>query len=83
MAHETASLTQDSKLMARILNSNFISIFTVDNIETIPEGPIPLRGITLLKISTISDQNVKTNLDKLDMNKSKGPENLSLCLPKE
>lgn len=69
--------------MARILSSNFASIFTVEDFETIPEDPDPPRGITPLEIDSIRDQEVKKYLDKLDTNKSTGPDNLSPLLIKE
>ncbi len=73
-------LNQDSKHMARILNNNFVSVFTV---ETIPEGPEPPRGITPLEVDSICDQEVKKYLDNLDTNKSTGHDNLSPRLLKE
>ncbi len=66
---ETGSLTQDSKHMAKILNSNFASVFTTEDKETIPEGPAPPRGITPLEIDAISAQDVIKYLDKLDTKK--------------
>ena len=83
LTDETGSVTQDSKQMARILNSNFASVFTVENIETMPENPDPPRGITPLKIDSICDQEVKKYLDKLDTNKSPGPDIMSPRLLKE
>ncbi len=69
--------------MANILNSNFASVFTTEDKETIPEGPALPRGITPLEIDAISAQDVKKYLDKLDINKSMGPESLSPRLLKE
>ncbi len=80
---ETESLTQDSKHLAKLLNSNFALVFTTEHKETIPEGPAPPRGITPLEIDAISAQDVKKYLDKLDTNKSMGPDSLSPRLLKE
>ncbi len=63
--------------MARILNSNFASVLTTEDKETIPEGPAPPSGITPLEIHAISAQDVRKYLDKLDMNKPMGPDSLS------
>ncbi len=61
---ETGSLTQDRKHMAKILNSNFASVFTTDNKETIPEDPAQPRGkITPLEIDAIFTQDVIKYLD--------------------
>lgn len=38
LAYETGSETQDSKPVIRIHGSNFASVFTVEDIEIIPEG---------------------------------------------
>lgn len=59
LTDETGSLTQDSKHMASILNSNFAYVFTVENVENICEGPNPQREITPLEIDTICDHEVK------------------------
>ncbi len=74
---ETGSLTQDSKHMAKILNSNFASVFTIEDKENIPECPDPPRGITPLESDALSTQDMKKYLDKLDTNKSTDPDNLS------
>ncbi len=69
--------------MAKILNSNFASVFTIEEKENIPECPAPPRGITPLEIDAISAEDVKKYFDKLDMNKSTGHNNLSPRLLKE
>ncbi len=73
------SLTQDSKHMAKILNRNIASVFITEDKETIPEWPAPPGGITPQEIDAISaiKKNNKKNSDKLDTNKSVGPDSLS------
>ncbi len=83
LTDEAGSITQDSKHMAKILNSNVASVFTTEDKETILEGPAPARGITPLEIYAISAEDVKKYLDKLDTNKSMGPDSLSPRLLKE
>ncbi len=83
MTDETGSLTQDSKHMAKILNSNFASVCTTEDKEIIPEGTSQPRGITPLEIDAVSAQDVKKYLDKLDTKKSMGPDSFSPRLLKE
>ncbi len=83
MTDETGTLTQNSKHMAKILNSNFASVFTTEDKETIPEGLAPPRRATPLETDAISAQDVKKYLVKLDTNKSMGPDSLSPRLLKE
>ncbi len=40
LTDETGSVTQNRKQMAIILKSNLASVFTVENIKTIPEGMV-------------------------------------------
>ncbi len=39
IANESGVLTQDRGQMAEILNTNFVSVFTIENLETVPESP--------------------------------------------
>ncbi len=75
-------LARDSKHTAEILNNNFASVFTTKNKENISECPAPLRGIMPLEIEATSADDVKKYLDKLNTNKSMGPDSLSLQLLK-
>ncbi len=52
-------LTQDSRQMVEILNKNFASVFTVENTQSVPEGPAPPMGIMPLEIGTIDERVVK------------------------
>ncbi len=83
LTDETGSLTQDSKHMSKILNSNFASVFTTEDKETIPEAPVPPSWITPLEIDVISPHDLKKYFDKLDTNKSMGPDSLSPRLLRE
>lgn len=76
LADDTRSLTQDCKHVARILNSNLASVFTDEDIKTIPVGQNPLNWITLLESDKICDQEVKNYLHKLDPNKATVPANM-------
>ncbi len=49
----------------------------------IPETPTPPRNFEPLEIGTIQEQEVQQLLDKLDANKSTGPDNISARLLKE
>lgn len=75
--------TQYSKHMARILNANFTSIFTAENMENIPKNSSPPREIKLLKIGGIRKPEVKRYLGKLETNKSTRPDDLPPRLLKE
>ncbi len=76
-------LTQDSKHMVEILNKSFPSVFTVENPRSISECQTPPRGITPLEIGPINERDVQKYLDKLEKNKSTGPDALSPRLLKE
>ncbi len=68
-------LTQDSGQMAKILNTNFASVFTLENREYVPVSPAPPIEITPLEIDNITEQEVQKYLDKLQFNKLTGPDN--------
>ncbi len=76
-------ITNDSKHMVEILNKSFASVFTVENTRSILECPAPPRKITPLEISPINERDVQKYLDKLETNKSTGPDALSPRLLKE
>ncbi len=65
IANESGVLTQDSRQMAEILNTNFASIFTIENRETVPESPAPPIEITPLEIDNITEEEGQKYLDKL------------------
>ncbi len=48
LADESGKLTQDSRHMARILNKNFSSVFTIENMESVPVAHASPSGITPL-----------------------------------
>ncbi len=80
LTNENGVLTQNSKHMASILNKNFASVFTVENtatVPTVPRSPTFARRIEPLEIGTIQEQEVQKYLNKLDINKSTGPDNLT------
>ncbi len=83
LADEIGELTQDNRHMARILNKNFSSVFTIENTESVPVGNAPPSGITPLEINTISKHEVQKYLDSLDINMSTGHDSLSPRLLKE
>ncbi len=41
LVNEDGVLTQDSRQMAEILNTNFASVFTIENLDTVPERSAP------------------------------------------
>ncbi len=55
-------LTQDSRQMVEILNKNFASLFTVENTQSVPEGPAPPMGITSLQIGSKSSSHSLTSI---------------------
>ncbi len=86
LTDENGVLTKDSKQMTGILNKNFASVFTIENtatVPTVPMSPTLAREIDPLEIGTIKEQEVQKYLDKLDINKSTGPDNLTPRLLKE
>ncbi len=80
---ERGALTQDNETMIEILNKNFASVFTVENIESIPENTIAPRGLEPMDIGSIDERDVRKYLDKLETNKFTGPDDLSPRLLKE
>lgn len=52
-------------------------VFTVQNIDSVPDSPAPPREITPLEIDIILTKDVQRYLDKRDVNKSAGPDKLS------
>ncbi len=52
--------------MAKLLNKNFSSIFTIENTESVPVGNAPPNGITPLEIDTIGKHEVQKYLNSLD-----------------
>ncbi len=64
-ANASGVLTQDSGQMTEILNTNFASVFTIENLDTVPESPAPPIEITPLEIDNIPEQEVQNYLDKL------------------
>ncbi len=83
LADESGELTQDNRHMVRILNKKFSSVFTIENMESVPVGTAPPSGVTPLEINTNGEQEVQKYLDSLDVSKSTGPDNLSPKLPIE
>ncbi len=80
---ENGVLTQGSKQMAGILNKNFASLLNTATVPTVPTSPTLTRDVEPQEIGTIQEQEVQKHLDKLDINKSTGSENLPQRLLKE
>ncbi len=70
IANEYGVLTQDCGQMAKILNTNFASVFTLENRDTVPVSPAPPIEIAPLEIDNITEQEVQNYLDKHQVNKS-------------
>ncbi len=69
--------------MAEILNTNSASVFTIENLDTVPESSASPIEITPLETDNILEKEVQKYLDKLEVNKSTGPHYLSPRLLKE
>ncbi len=69
--------------MTKILNTNFASVFTLENRDTVPVSPAPPIKITPLEIDNITEQEVQKYLDKLQVSKSTAPDKLSPRLLKQ
>lgn len=82
LMNQFGELTQDSKQMPRILNTNFAVIFTNENTKTIPKSAPLSRGLKPLEIDVIQEQDVKGYMDRLKTNKSTGFDALSPRLRK-
>ncbi len=54
LVNENDVLIQDSGQMAEILNTNFASVFTTENLDTVPECPAPPIEITPLELDKIA-----------------------------
>lgn len=76
-------LTQNRKHISRLLDDNFASVFTIENMESSPGGAPPPRKIGPLKADGIREDEIKRYLVKLEANKSTGPDDLSQRLLKE
>ncbi len=83
LANENGVLTQDSKQIAGMLNKIFAFGFTVENTSTVPTSPTLPRGSEPLEMGVIQEKEVQKCLDKLNMNKSAGPDYLTPRLLKE
>lgn len=55
---EGGFLAKDSEHVARILNTNFASVFTIENTESFLEGAV-LPGVTPTEISTRCQQDLR------------------------
>lgn len=52
--------------MAEIFNRNFASVYTTENIDSLPESPAPPQETTPLQTGTILQQDTQRYVDKLD-----------------
>lgn len=59
LTKESGVPTQDNKHMAKILITNFASVYTIKNIQSIPESAPPQREIEPLEIGGIREHEVK------------------------
>ncbi len=83
IANEYGVLIQDSEQMVKILNTNFASVFTIENRDTVSVSPALSIEVASLKIDNVTQQKMQKYLDKLQVNKPTGPDNLSLRVVKE
>ncbi|MES9905329.1 MAG: reverse transcriptase domain-containing protein [Sedimenticola sp.] len=79
---ETGSLTSDSAEKAKILNSFFISVFTNENVENLPNFNDQYHGNPLNSIE-INEETVKKLANKLKPEKSQGPDGINPKFIKE
>ncbi len=71
--------------MSKLLNKYFLSVFTQENLSTLPEGVQVYKGNDndMLKDVTITRQIVQEEIDKLKKNKSPGPDEIFPMVLKE
>ncbi len=64
--------------MSKLLNNYFLSVFTQENLSTLPEGVQVYEGNDNDRLSdgTVTRQIVQEEIDKLKKNKSPGPDGL-------
>ena len=72
MDKEDGTRTQDDEEMANIPNNFFASIFTRENLESIPDPEMKFDG-TPLEGHQIGSDEVLKELKKMDLSKSPGP----------
>jgi hypothetical protein len=76
---DRGNVVSDDKETAKIMNSYFASVFTVEDIQNIPE-PVDFfesySDIQKLKYFQITEDEVKSKLNNLKVNKSPGPDDI-------
>ena len=72
------NLVTDAALQAEMLNDYFSSVFTKENLNRVPQATEVFKGThkEFLESIFINEDLVKKKLDKLDTNKSQGPDEI-------
>ncbi len=75
---DTGDVIDDSEGMNKLLNNYFLSVFTQENLSTLPEGVQVYEGNDndRLRDVTITRQVVLEEIDRLKKNKSPGPDEI-------
>lgn len=82
---ESGSITSDNKEMCSILNKYFVSVFTKENLEVIPQAPVIYddNSDSILSNITVSQGEVLNEINKLKPQKSPGPDDMYAKIIKE
>ncbi len=81
---EAGQVIESGEDMSKLLNDYFLSVFTREKQDTIPEGEV-FQGEDNEKLRdvTITREVVQKEVEKLKKNKSPGPDNIYLRILKE
>ena len=74
MINSNGKLTSDDKEKCDILNNFFNSVFTKEDLENVPKFQCPKSINTSLQTCSITVDDMKKALEKLNANKSPGPD---------
>ena len=82
METEDGTLTNDSQVKAEVLNTNFASVFVIEDQRDLPEFD-DRNFDEFLSYTEITDNLVAKTIDRLRPSKSQGPDNIHPKLLKE
>ena len=84
LVDENGDYTTNDLQMSNVLNTFFASVFTTEDLSNIPEtSPNATNNSSVLNNITVTERNVINCLEKLNSNKSPGPDTISPRVLKE
>jgi Reverse transcriptase (RNA-dependent DNA polymerase) len=79
LKNQSGEIITDNKIAADVMNKYFASVFTVEDLMNIPEPVKILKSnseLDILKDIDIREQDVRSKLESLKVNKSPGPDDI-------